>query len=228
MRPGIRRELEAGYANEIDMADSIHTAPGWRYLAPDLYTCVIPPHMAIDRATLRRIHEFDLGLIPMVRKQRYLPPNSSTPVVVAHFALGRHVKNPRNRRSGFRCEMPVRATHPRPNLLEAILEDRDLRMLQEGGPGGFQRFGPWLYHLLRRSFLANKTGAQWIREAQKKREESEAREKAARRAEMAYHQRGMGKLHKRAAELTRADWDKYFDRIQRARQVKPRVFLGGH
>lgn len=226
---GIRKKLEAEREQfEVPLADSFHTAPGWRILGSDFYTCVIPPHMAVDRVTLRRIHEFDPGLIPMVRKQRYLPPGSDTPVTVSHFALGRHVRNPRNRHVGFYVEMPLGAKHPRPNVLEAVLEERDLQMLQEGGPGKFQRFGPWLYLVLRAQFLANKTGRQWLREQQRTREEREARERRFRADEMQYRGKGMERLHRRAAELGPADWQRYWDRMRALRNGKPRVFLGGH
>ncbi len=230
--PELLRKLDAERAQataQMELAQDFHDAPGWRICGPDFYTCIMAPHMAVDRATLRRIHDFDPGLIPMVRKQRYLPPGQKEPVVVCHFALGRYVRNPRSARSGFHCEMPVDAGHPRPNLLEAVLEDRDLLMLQEGGPGGFQTFGPWLYHVLRAGYLnGSKTARQWQRERTLARRAIEDRQKAARASEMAYRQKGMERMHRRASELTNYDWQVYREAHRKRRALKPRVFLGGH
>lgn len=141
-------------------ADSIWTAPGWRLWGKESWTCVPPVDMPIDPVVLRAIHEFDPGAIPIWRKRRYLPPGDTQPVLFTHYAIGRHVRDPKGDRRLFHVEMPRNATHPAPNLLEFVLQIRGTRMMHHGGPGDHLPFGMGLYHALRDKFLANKTALQ--------------------------------------------------------------------
>ena len=212
----------------MGLADDFNSAPGWRKVGSDWYTCVPQVHVRVDPATLKRIHEFDPGLIPMYRKQRYLPTGAQEPVTVTHFALGRYVKEPRASHALFHVEMPEGANHPRPNMLEAVLEERDLLMMHHGGPGGFQAFGPWLYHVLRKAFMSGKqTGKQWFREVDRMDHELTQKEQRKADEEKAYRNKGMDRVHKRADELTKADWDAWWDLNQKLRTPKPFIHVGG-
>lgn len=122
------------------MADSIHTAPGWRIIDEDFYTCVRPADCPPDPVFERIVHEFDPGAIFMWRKQRYLPPGATQAVTVTHQAVGRYNPSPNRDYPLFHVEMPMHAKHARPNELVFVWERFDTCLMQEGGPGAYM---PW-------------------------------------------------------------------------------------
>lgn len=209
-------------------ADSIWTVPGWRRWGKPFYTCVPPVDMPIDPVVLRAVHEFDPGAIPMWRKQRYLPPDSKTPVTFTHFAIGRHVRDPKGERRVFHVEMPRNAKHPIPNLLEYILQIRGTRMMHHGGPGDFLPFGMGLYHALRHQFLASKTAAQVADEKIAKDEDDAARDEKQKKAEEDRRKRILDKrLTPIFERVTTADYMKHWAKIHGLnKEAKPFVHVG--
>lgn len=212
---------------DYEIADSFHNAPGWRLASDDFYTCVPPADRPINKAVLRAIHSFDPGLIPIWRKQLYLPPGESTPVMVTHHGIARHVKDPKGARRLFHVEMPRNAKHPTPNLLEAILEEENERMMHEGGPGSFQRFDMWLYHLLRRQFNVSKSPKDIIANIMKRKDAERERARENRRQEDEYKQKRIEKmLAKYDGKITDADVRAYWHRM-RHRPSRPSVYVKG-
>jgi len=202
--------------------DSIHTAPGWRILGDDFYTCVPQAHMPIDKTVLRAIHSFDPGLIPMWRKQMFLPPGSVKPMVVTHYALGRRVRDPHGAYALLRVEMPRDAKHPKPNLLEVILENQDNK---EGGPGSHVKFNMGLYHFLRKQYTDAMTAKEINRklEAAAKRK-LEAKQKAL--DELAYRQKQLQPFITKMLERSNIqDFREYQARARRGYKAKPFVQL---
>lgn len=118
------------------VADTPWTAPGYRLVGKDSYTCVPPTDRTVDKAVLKAVHDFAPDLIPLWRKQQYIPPGGTQPFTVSHLCLGRYIKDPRNRLHIPYVEMPAGARHPMPNVLERVFEDKeDLTVLHHGGPG---------------------------------------------------------------------------------------------
>jgi hypothetical protein len=220
-------QRQAAQPVDYDIATSFHNAPGWRLAAEDFYTCVPPADRPINPVVLRAIHEFDPGLIPIWRKQLYLPPGEQNPVMVTHHGIARHVKDPKGARRLFHVEMPRNAKHPTPNLLEAILEQEDEVMMHEGGPGKFQRFDMWLYRMLRKQYNVSKSPKEIVAGIMKKRDEEKERARRARAVEDEYRQKRMDKLMAQyAGRITRADEREYWRRM-RNRPTRPSVYVKG-
>lgn len=137
--------IRAGQQLRYTVADSIHTAPGWRILCDsggvsDFHTCVEPVDRPMDPVWRREVHSFDPTAIFLWRKQLYLPPGQTQPVMVCHNALGRYVPVPNRELQLFYVEMPESAKHPRPNELLWVWEKFDDCLMYEGGPGAYM---PW-------------------------------------------------------------------------------------
>lgn len=136
-------------AIEYKAADSPWTAPGYRIIGRDFYTCVEPADRIADRAVLRWLRNFAPDVIPVWRKQMYKAPGSNSTFVATHLCLARHLKDPHKygRRHVPYVEMPARARHPMPNVLVKVLEDKNHpTVLHQGGPGPYQPLTMETYH----------------------------------------------------------------------------------
>lgn len=143
---------------DYEVADSVHTAPGYRSVWDDFYTCIRPADVPYDPVFEKQIHEFDPDAILCWRKQRYILPNSNKTAVYTHNVLARHVKHPKRELQMFRVEMPHNAKHPKPNELMWIWEsvnvnDPNDRYLYQGGPGGYMPWDGKIVRYLRKDFL---------------------------------------------------------------------------
>jgi hypothetical protein len=222
-----KQQRESLQPAEYDVADSFHNAPGWRLPHADFYTCVAPADRPIDPVVLRWIHTFDPGLIPIWRKQLYLAPGAQKPILVTHHGIARHVRDPKGARRLFHVEMPSNAKHPQPNLLEAILEEEDLCMLHEGGPGKFQRFDMWLYRMLRKQYNVSKSPKEVVAAIMKRKDEERERAREARKREEEYRQRAINRfVASRIDSISESDVRRHWDRI-RNRPTRPSVYVKG-
>lgn len=213
-----------------EVADSPHTAPGWRVVGEDFYTCVEPVQCPLDPKWVRQVHEFDPGAVFMWRKQQYLPPGAAQPVTVTHNALGRYVPTPRRELQLFYVEMPDRPTHQKPNELVIVWERFDDCYFQEGGPGAFMPWSDTLTDYLRRDYLKDYKTVQEVHEGRRDRHlallETRARLNDDRK-------RAWDDLNAWCARQldkpgdTRAGFLDYMRKTAAPREAKPMVFLGG-
>lgn len=211
----------------MEIADSMWSAPGWRLWGKAHWTCVPPVDMPIDRTVLEAIRTVDPGAIPIWRKQRYLPPNGTEPVLFTHYAIARHVRDPKGERRLFHVEMPAGAKHPVPNLLEYVLQVRGERMMHHGGPGDFLPFGMGLYHALREMDASSKSVKDVDEELRRQDEEHEAAKRKI-RADLAERNE---RLNRRLApvleHVTEADYRAHWARVNGLlRERKPFVHVG--
>jgi len=199
------KAAEAAAEVAIDaIPDTIHTAPGWRLLGDDFYTCVQPVGGPVhDRAVVAAIHGFDPGAIPMWRKQRYLPPRRTQAVTVAHLAFGRHVRFPRRPLALFNVEMPLGPKpHPIPNELLMIWEFFDATYWYEGGPGAVFPSDMRQFRYMRADYLkGDKKGGDRFAERESKNIEARAQERDARAREAEYKQRRLDDYVERQLEM---------------------------
>lgn len=184
--------------------DTIGTAPGWRVLGDDFYTCVQPVGGPIhDTTVVKAIHGFDPGAIPMWRKQRYLPPGSNQAVLVSHLAFGRHVPFPHRQLALFNVEMPPGSSRNAvPNELLMIWEFFDATYWYEGGPGAVFPSDMRQFRYMRADYLrGDKKGGD--RFAERETEKLTAREqaRAARAREDEYKQRRLDDYVERQLEM---------------------------
>lgn len=220
----------------LPVADSLHTAPGWRVVGGDFYTCVEPPDRYADRLVTKMIRSFDPGAIPIWRKQRYLMPGATVPITVTHFGIARHVKNPHAEVELFHVEMPLNADHPVPNKLECIFEVHDDTMMHDGGPGGFIPWDMRIYHNRREAYNETKTGKQLGKQHEAAVLEKVRRAQLQRAIDFEFRQQlldafvnrklGMGPQGDSAIEQ---EWRAYFQRQKEQKSGRGRtlVFLGG-
>lgn len=140
----------------------------WR-VAPDQYTCVAPPGFEKDPAVTAAIREFDQGLIPIWRIQRWRFPTSGLERNVVHHGIARYYPIPRYIRRPFRVELPADYEGAAPNFLDAILEDDNTLLYKRGGPGDYI---PWDWALYRwcRFQYDKITLEAWVRRAAAKQE----------------------------------------------------------
>lgn len=214
---------------DYGVSDSFANAPGYRLVGDDFYTCVPPSDRPVDPVVLRMIHTFDPGLIPIWRKQLYLPTGAQRPILVTHHGIARHVRDPKGDRRLFHVEMPSNAKHPQPNLLEAILEEEDELMLHHGGPGKFQRFDMWLYKMLRRQFNVTKSPTEIIAAIMKRKDAVRDAARKAFREEHEYRKRHLDAyVAARIDKIGPADFRDYVARMQgKNRPTRPSVYLKG-
>lgn len=184
--------------------DTIHTAPGWRLLGDDFYTCVQPVGGPIhDRAVVAAIHGFDPGAIPMWRKQRYLPPRSTQAVVVSHLAFGRHVPFPRRQLALFNVEMPRgKGRRDVPNELLMIWEFFDDTYWFEGGPGAVFPSDMRQFRYMRADYLrGDQKGGDRFAEREGQKLAAREHEREARARESEYKQRRLDDYVARQLEM---------------------------
>lgn len=215
-------------------ADSPHTAPGYRIVGDDFYTCIEPsggPH--VDPAVLRAIHEFDPSAVPVWRKQTYLPPGRMGEehlLKVSHVGIARY-KADRRSATEFHPEMPEGADFKRPNVLEFIWED-DAPALKNGGPGTVLPFDWGLYRYMRSRFNRNVTNKVMVKAWLDRTRERHEREARQSKEELAYRQNHLERsLRKTFESVTPEELMRSYLELRqqrRLRQAKTYVFRGGN
>jgi len=178
-----------------------------RQIGTDLYTCVCPPGYEKDPAVTRAVREFDPGIIPIWRVQRWEGlPGFSGEVSLVHHGIGRYYPFPRQIRKPFYVAMPAAADHPTPNFLDAVFEDTDTVPYFRGGPG---EFVPWdwrVYYWCRRSFTRI-TIAAYMKRTEKHRARLEAMRKAH-FEEIEYKKKQLEPyLMRQAARIAPSEWE---------------------
>lgn len=121
----------------------------WRILDGEEYTCVPPAGFEKDPAVTAAIQEFDPGIIPFWRLQRW--DHGGREIVSVHHGIARYYPFPRQLRREVRFNMPLGATEV-PNFLDAVFEDQNTMQYLRGGPGGYI---PWdwnVYYWCRKQF----------------------------------------------------------------------------
>lgn len=137
-----------------EVADSFHTAPGWRDVGME-YSLIPDSSYPPDSQVTRAIHSFDPGVIHLwVRWIFMSPSNTGNPQieVFGRHAVGRYVKNPHGQVEPFRIDVPANYHGPVPNLIERILmgePDSRARDL----PGIYVPWDWKLYYDLRNDYL---------------------------------------------------------------------------
>ena len=169
------------------VADSVHTAPGWRIVDDDFYTCIPPVDRPVDPAIERLVHAFDPTAIFLWRKQLYLPPGKSLPVLFCHNALGRFISPPRRELQIFHVEMPPGAKHPKPNELLWVWEKFDETLMFHGGPGGYMPWDGEIVRYLRRDHNLMTPATEMRRIMDRRHEEEQVRSFKARAEQAAEH-----------------------------------------
>lgn len=218
-----------------EIAHSPHTAPGWRIVGDDIYTCIEPAQGPyVDPDVLKAIHEFDPGAIPIWRVQVYLPPGKMGEqhlVKVAHVGIARYVRNPSAAHALMHVSMPENPTHPQPNVLEFIWED-DTEARKHGGPNAILPFDWKLHKYMETRVARNQSAPQMVKDWLERIREKQEREALASRAELAYRQRHLEKAVQKTLESVTPKelWQQYMELRQRRRlsQPKPYVFHGGN
>ncbi len=122
----------------------------WRILGDDRYTCVAPPGFEKDPAVTAAIREFDPGMIPFWRLQRWAIDGVER--LVVHHGIARYYPFPRHLRRHVHFDMPAIHTHDVPNFLDAIFEDQTAESYYRGGPGAYVPWDWRIYYWCRRQF----------------------------------------------------------------------------
>lgn len=181
---------------------------GWRIVGDDVYTCVPPPGFEIDPAVLKAIHEFDPGVIPLWRIQLWIRPNEEEKYAVVHNGIGRHYPHPRYLRRPFYVQMPIGATHPAPNFLDAIFDDQLCATYLMGGPGTYLPWDWSVYYWCRQRYMTI-TLAKFDQLMERK-HEREDRIHRKWREELEYGKKQIEPyLQKKAEAISDVDWDNY-------------------
>lgn len=225
---GKRREGPKVY---YDVADSAHSAPGWRLIGDDFHTCIKPVDAPyLDEEVIRSIQAFDPSIIVLWRRQRYIPPHGTEPQTFTHLALGRHVKSPMREMALFHVEMPEGPKHEAPNELILVWEAFGDRYFKGGGPGDHMPCDMRLYWFLRHQYNNTKTGRQVAREREARVRALHEQRRKAIRDELAYRQKHLDEYVRRQLDApgdSLAAWKAYAARVRaEKRSVKPRAFLG--
>lgn len=193
----------------------------FRLIDEDRYTCVPPPGFEKDPAVTAAIREFDPGVIPFWRLQRW--DHSGEELVVVHHGLARYYPYPRHLRRHIHFEMPALPDHEVPNFLDAVFEDQNDLQYLRGGPGGYIPWDWRVYQWCRKQFdaLTAKAFDEII-------ERRKAREAAIRKAhfeEIEYRKKQIEPYLLRQAErLSDSDWAQ-LRAAQHANDVKRKLGL---
>lgn len=216
---------------EFKFADSPWTAPGFRVIGRPFYTCVPPVDRGVDPAVLRMAREICPDLVPIWRKQVYQRPRSAQTFVATHLCLGRFVRDPRGKVRVPYVEMPPNPTHPMPNVIEKVLEDKDHEtVLHHGGPGPYEPLTMQTYRELRKRDELRDNRPQWEidQENEAKRQEIQARRLAQKQAELDYIRRDIDRFVQKQLDApgdTVAAF-KQWKRLRAFQQMRRRRLLG--
>lgn len=175
---------------QYDVADSVQTAPGYRLVGDDFYTCIRPVDVPHDPLFEKVVKEYDPGVIFCWRKQRFILPESTETRIYTHNVLARHVKSPKRELQMFHVEMPRNARHPVPNELCIVWEKFDDVYFFEGGPGAYMPWTRELTSYLRKDFL-NKRVKDLSHELSKRERAKISRAEGAHRREEEYRKRAL-------------------------------------
>lgn len=233
MLPNWAGRRPAGPPIQYDISDSMHTAPGWRILGSDWYTCVKPVDAPyVDEEVIKAIQAFDPSIIVLWRRQRYLRPGRTEPETFTHLALGRHVKVPTREMVLFHVEMPEDAEHEVPNELILVWEYfGEDRYFKGGGPGGHMPCDMRLYWFLRHQFNNLRSGRTVALERERRIRDLHDRRRKQLRDELEYRQKHLDAFVMNQLDQPGDSVRGYAEYAARARakrnEVKPRVFLKG-
>jgi hypothetical protein len=198
----------------------------WRMLdREDFYTCVPDVMYLPDPVAVAAIHEFDPGMIPMLRKVLWLRPGGVEPFLSVHHVLARYVPDRRGAGAGFRVEMPLEPTHEAPNVIECVLKAPSPDEA-DGGPPAYRPFDMSVYHeLVADDFSRRRTWKEWYDARVQAAAERKSKDEASREREGEYRQRHLDALASDVAEqYTYADYLAL--RAERRRRRKVFVDLG--
>lgn len=175
-------------------------------IGDDQYSCVAPPGFEKDPEVTAAIQEFDPGLIPIWRLQRWKFPGERKSTLVVHHGIGRYYPYPRQIRQPFHVTMPPGAEYPAPNFLDAVFEDTSTVSFQMGGPGTYMPWDWSIYRWCRKQF-DKITVEQWEKRAQAHRDRLE-RQHQEFVEEMEYRKRQIEPWIQRKLEsgVSDADW----------------------
>jgi hypothetical protein len=212
-------EVEFQFATAPDPA-------GWRVMREDpRFTC-FPPASGpfVDQGVLRAIREFYPGCVPIWKLQRWLPPNSSRTVTVARISLGGYESDPVRYRMPLRCDLPIRWSGPRPNMLGMPLDVPSLA----GGPSDPIPFDWRVYYLARAAFVADPELAdEGFLEAEERRAALLDQQEASARDDARYKEKKRQEIldFYNPAEC---DWNDYYQALADARERSQRRGVGGN
>ena len=104
------------------VADSFHTAPGWRQVEFSL-SCIPDAEIPWDPRVVKAVWKFDPTFVPCVATWVFAPPGKdSERVIFKRFMLTRHEPNPRTAIVGVNITMPAMPCQglnfKKPNVLE--------------------------------------------------------------------------------------------------------------
>lgn len=227
--PGwLRKKADALPALSYTPADTIASAPGWRIVQDDFYTCIAPADLPADPGVTRAIQAFCPNAIPIWRKQLYLPPGEQTRTILSvHHGIATYVPTAKVGRRLFHVEMPANAKHPQPNQLEMIFERTD--PTDFGAPGIFLPWDNRVFLYLRANYRDDMTSTVDILDQIIRRKEEE-KEKARKRSadDLSYRQKHMEKRLQRIFENMPSDaWEQYQAQLQSpCKPKRPYVFMG--
>ncbi len=196
-----------------DVADSPWTAPGYRLVGRDFYTCVEPVDRIADRAVVAWLRTFCPDVVPIWRKQTYLPPGGTEAFTAVHLGIARCVRDPRGPLHVPYVEMPANARHQMPNLLVRIFEDHECTtVLHEGGPGPYEPLDMGKYRELRADYNETQTTDEILDERFRVADEEAERRRVFELGEWEYRRKHLDAFIKKQLEApgdTLSAWRQY-------------------
>lgn len=179
--------------------DSFHTAPGWRVLGEKPhFSCVYPPGREPAPEVVAAVKEICPDIIPVWMSERYLPPDSNTPVTLGWHVLARHAWNPRGPHVQFGIHLPAGWVGPPPNIFEIPIQGEPV----DGQPPPYEPFNWRTVAMLRRRYAA-KNSTEMILRVQADNRRRRALAKRRFMQEEAYKRRDMNRWIARRIE----QWD---------------------
>ena len=174
-------------------------------IGDDQYSCVAPPGFEKDPAVTAAIQEFDAGVVPIWRLQRWRFPGEQRETLVVHHGIGRYYPFPRQIRRPFHVTMPLGAEYPAPNFLDAVFEDTSTIAFQMGGPGVYMPWDWSIYYWCRKQF-DRITAEKYLKLIEAHRERLE-RERRAFEEEVEYRKKQVEPwIMKKLEGVSDADW----------------------
>ena len=213
------------------VADSFHTAPGWREVAFEL-TCIPNQAYPWNPEVIKAIWKFDPTLVPIWVNWVFAPPGKDNErVVFGRHVIGRHEASLRSDLEDFPCTMPSMPcqgiTFKKPNVLELVLMMPDNSQFPNVSdlPGDFIAFDWPIVEWLRERFKASQN-TQLAKDYINRQRESEEKAKQAMEDDAAYRLRDLQKfVDKKLEQVSEVELR---DHIlgKKDRQAKPILFLG--
>lgn len=194
----------------MEIPDTVHSAPGWRVLGDrPHFTCVYPPGCQPAPDVVAAIKEICPDLIPVWMSERYLPPESMTPITLGWHVFARHVWNPRGLHAQFGILMPADWQGPAPNMFEIPLQGEPG---PDGQPPAYEPLDWRTVSMLRKRYQP-RGSTDLILKAQAANRERRAREKRRLLQEAAYQRKDvMGWIQRRIDTWDADDWRELYAR----------------